>query len=97
MKQQIQFLIHMVRAHPRYAAMAIALDTSIGIIAAALVYILLNSASISPSTQAVLIFSGLLAIAGIFGVGYTLLKDRLGTSYLSDEFDAEDDNDESMY
>lgn len=95
MKQQIRFFIHMVRTYPRYAAMAIALDASIGIIAAASTYVLLNSANISPNTQGVLLFSGLLALAGMFGVGYTLLKSRLGTTLTDSPFDLNDEIDEN--
>jgi hypothetical protein len=78
MKQQIRFFIRMVRTYPRYAAMAVALDASIGIIVAVTTYVVLYSADVGPSTMGVLFFSAVLAIAGILGVGYTLLKSRIG-------------------
>ena len=80
----------MVRAHPRYAAVAVALDASIGIIVAVTVFVLLYATNVTPSTQVVLVFSALLALAGIIGVGYTLLKNRFTgdkTLGFSDEFD----------
>lgn len=99
MKQQIRFLIRMVRTYPRYAVMAISLDAALGLIAAATTYVLLTSTNVSPSTQGVLIFSGLLAVAGILGVGYTLLKNRLGIDgdydgWMEDPYDEDHANDD---
>ncbi len=96
MKQQIRFFIRMVRTYPRYAAMAIGLDASIGIIVAVTTYVVLYSTDVEPRNMGVLFFSAILAIAGILGVGYTLLKTRLG-GMTTDEFDDEDDTDERMY
>jgi len=95
----IKFLIAMVRANPGYATIAVAIDLSVGAIAAATVYVLLNSTNVNSNTQAVLVFSAILAAVGMWGVGYTLLKSRLGlqitgTRDLSD-IDLDDEIDEN--
>ncbi len=99
MKYQLRLLLSMVRANPGYAAMAVAVDASFGVIAAVTAYVLLNSANVNPNTQSVLIFSAVLAFAGMFGVGYTLLKSRLGRGlttgfYIYDDMVDADDTDE---
>ncbi len=88
----IRLLISLVRANPGYAAIALTFDLTIGVIAATTVYVLLNSANVNPNTQSVLIFSAILALVGMFGVGYTLLKSRIGlgdivSDNLEDEID----------
>lgn len=88
MKQQIRFFISMVRAYPRYAAMAISLDAAIGIIVAVTTYVVLYSTDVEPRNMGVLFFSAILAIAGILGVGYTLLKERFGGMATDDWMEA---------
>lgn len=74
----IRLLISLVRANPGYAAIALVLDVSIGAIAATTIYLLLNAANVTPQSQWVLVFGSILAVVGIFGVGYTLLLRRFG-------------------
>jgi len=73
MKNAIQTIISLIRANPKYACAALALDATLGTIVAVLVFVGLNATITELTSTLVLSFTVAIALVAVGALGYTVL------------------------